>query len=279
MERVQVLRVMNNNVILVKKPSRDTQFVLIGKGLGFGLKSNTIISIDKTRIEKSFLAYESNGKNAYFNLIEQLDDKIIGVCSEITLLAEKEMGKLNENLLIVLTDHISFALERIKKGMKIQNPFLYEIKSLYPKEFEIGITAKKMIKEQVGIEINDDEIAFIALHINAAEQNTDISNSLNKTRVIKLMASVIEDNLKLDIDKDLTYVRLISHFLASLDRAEKNIQIDNPLLPLIKKDFKKPYKLAEKIGEIVYEELGLTLGEGELGYLALHIHRICQIKR
>lgn len=274
MENFEILGVLNHNVILVQKEPKGTQFILIGKGLGFSKKVGMKIALDKSQIEKSFLVYDTQGKIEYLNLIEQFDDKLIGVCSEITVLAEKKMGKLNESLLIVLTDHISFAIERIKRGMAIQNPFVYEIKNLYPDEFEIGLAAKTMIRKQIHVEINDDEVAFIALHLNAAKQNEEVSESLNKTRVVKMMISALEESLEVKFERDLTYIRLINHFRASMDRVEKNIIAENPLLPAVKEYFSESYALAQKVGEIVQQELDLTLPEGELGYLAIHIDRI-----
>lgn len=276
-EEYRILRVMNNNVIFVSRKLKGTQLVLIGKGLGFKRRPGMEITLNPAQIEKSFLAYDTKEKNDYLTLIENLDDKLIGLCSEITLMAEKRMGKLNENLLIVLTDHIGFAIERIKKGLAIQNPFVYEIKNLYPEEFEIGLAARDLIKEQIGVEINEDEVAFIALHLDAAKLNTKVSDSLNKTRIVKLMACSLEEALGVKLEKNLTYIRLITHFRSSLDRAEKNISVDNPLLPTIKKSMKKSYVLAKRAGELVQQETGFILPEGELGYLAIHIDRIRQI--
>lgn len=277
METYKILRVMNNNVILVQKEPQGNQMVLIGNGLGFGKKPGAVVSSAHLKIEKSFLSYDTRWKCEYLNLLEQMDDNVIGLCSELILLAEKRMGKLNENLLIVLTDHIQFAIERIKRGLRIENPFLYEIQSLYPEEYAIGLIAKKKLKEQTGVEINEDEVAFIALHLNAAKQNIKVSDSLNKTRVVKLMLTTLEENIGVKFHRDLTYIRLISHFRASLDRAEKNIAVENPLLPAVRTNFKKSFALAQKIGELVRRECGFSLPEGELGYLAIHIDRICRI--
>ncbi|WP_411678572.1 PRD domain-containing protein [Caproicibacter sp.] len=276
-EEYRILRVMNNNVILVGRKPKGTQLFLIGKGLGFKRKPGMEVTLNSAQIEKSFLAYDTKEKNDYLTLIENLDDKLIGLCSEITLMAEKRMGKLNENLLIVLTDHIGFAIERIKKGLAIQNPFVYEIKNLYPEEFEIGLEARTLIKEQLGVEINEDEVAFIALHLDAAKLNTKASDSLNKTRIVKLMVSFLEETLGVKLEKNLTYIRLITHFRSSLDRAEKNISVENPLLPTVKKSMKKSYALAKQAGELVQRESGFVLPEGELGYLAIHIDRIRRI--
>ena len=39
---------------------------------------------------------------------------------------------------IGLADHISYALNRYKKGHKITNALLFEIKKFYPKEYAVG---------------------------------------------------------------------------------------------------------------------------------------------
>jgi beta-glucoside operon transcriptional antiterminator len=45
---------------------------------------------------------------------------------------------LQESLYITLTDHCYFAIERQKNGLAIKNVLLWDIKRLYPKEFELG---------------------------------------------------------------------------------------------------------------------------------------------
>ena len=268
---------MNNNVLLVKDPSKDIEVVLIGKGIGFGAKNDTELVVSKDKIEKKYLAYDKKSKNEYLSLINQLDDEIIGVCSEIILLAERNMGKLSHRLHIVLTDHIGFAIERIKNGLEIQNPFTLEIKNLYHKEFEVGLIAQDMIKKQLGIEINEDEVGFIALHLNAAKQNKDVKESLKNTRIIKMLVGAIEENLGYKIGNDLTYNRLINHLKGSIERVQRGIAVDNPLLEVVKNEFKKSYEIALRIKKIVSDELKIELSDGELGYLAIHIDRINRI--
>ncbi|MCK5764084.1 MAG: PRD domain-containing protein, partial [Clostridiales bacterium] len=229
------------------------------------------------KIEKKYLAYDKKSKNEYLSLINQLDDEIIGVCSEIILLAERNMGKLSHRLHIVLTDHIGFAIERLKNGLEIQNPFTLEIKNLYHKEFEVGLIAQDMIKKQLGIEINEDEVGFIALHLNAAKQNKDVKESLKNTRIIKMLVGAIEESLGYKIGNDLTYNRLINHLKGSIERVQRGIAVDNPLLEVVKNEFKKSYEIALRIKKIVSDELEIELSDGELGYLAIHIDRINRI--
>ena len=63
--------------------------------------------------------------------------------------------------------------------MVIKNPLLQEVKVLYTKEFQIGRWAKALIKEKLKIDIPEDEVANIALHIHTAKTNAgDMTKTL-----------------------------------------------------------------------------------------------------
>jgi len=147
-DNYKIIKVMNNNVILVENLENNNEAVLVGKGIGFGKKANSVVKISKNIIEKMFITYDEKLKKDYFEIINSIDDVIIETCSEIILKAEESLGKLNSRIHIVLTDHISFALERMNMGLTIENPFLNEIKILYKKEYELAVETRKLLKER-----------------------------------------------------------------------------------------------------------------------------------
>ena len=49
--------------------------------------------------------------------------------------------RLSENIYITLTDHICFAVERLRTGTAYSNQLLWEITNFYPTEFAMGIQA------------------------------------------------------------------------------------------------------------------------------------------
>src|SRR5699024_8762522 len=65
--------------------------------------------------------------------------------------------QLGDHILLALTDHISFAIERAQEGIHLQNKLLQEIKILYHKEFEIGLWALQLINERMGVNMPVDE--------------------------------------------------------------------------------------------------------------------------
>lgn len=273
-------KALNNNVILVLDQKRNEELVLVGKGLGFGKKENKEITLREEDIEKSFVAFDESTKEDYYRLMNELNSKVIGVSEEIIAMAEKEFGLLNSHIHIALTDHIGFTIERLKMGLGINNPFLYEIKVLYPDEYRIGEKAADMIKDRLGVSISETEIGFIALHIHSARENKEVSETVKGFRFLKDLISIIEKESGIIIDNNtLDYNRLINHLRLSLNRLEEEKYINNPLLDTIKEQFTKSYNIAKKVGEHIEKNKKVIVKEDELGYMAIHIERIKEISK
>ncbi len=270
----QVLRIYNNNAILVLNQETKGEAVLVGKGIGFGRKNGEIQLISPEEIEKYFLTYDDRLKRDYLDLVQQLDEQVLSVCSEIIYIANEKIGPLSDRIHIVLTDHIGFALERIKSGMEIHNPFLDEIKMLYPKEYELGLTAQSLIYQHLGVQIVEDEVAFIALHISAARQQKDVKESVKNTRIIKELVSIIEDAIQVKIPKDLTYSRLVHHLRGAIERSESGHKVTNPLLETLKRDLKESFEIALNLKVKIEHDYGIVVPEDEVGFMAIHIDRL-----
>lgn len=276
----RIIKVLNNNVLLAARLDKKEEMVLVGKGIGFDKKENTIVDLPPEKIEKSYGAYDSKTKDDYAKLIEQLDSDVIGISEEIISKAESLLGNLNQHIHIALTDHIGFAIERIKMGMEINNPFLYEIKTLYAEEFHAGEIAAGMIRSTLGIEINDSEIGFIALHLHAARQNRKVTETVKNTRILKEIVDIIENHLGYRVSSaGLTYSRLINHLKTAITRFEGNKYIENILLDSIKEKFVDSFSIATSIGRHIEKSTNLKVSEDELGFMALHIERIKGVKK
>jgi len=269
---------MNNNVILTKDQELNQECVLVGKGIGFGQKAGKFVDVPKEKIEKSFVTFDKTVKQQYFQLIRDLDSTVVGLCEEIIAMAETQLGKMNHQIHVVLTDHIGFALERIKLGMEINNPFLYEIKSLYSDEYRVAKDAVAMLEENLSVSIPKDEVGFIAMHLHASRQNKKVSETMKYTRLLSEVIEIIQSELKMGFnEEELTYNRLINHLRGVVDRVTNNKSIENPLLDNIRKEFKVAYQISKMIRQHMERNYELTVPEQELGYMALHIERIRKI--
>jgi beta-glucoside operon transcriptional antiterminator len=250
--------------------------IVIGAGIAFQKQKNDIINSNK--IEKIFVMKENE---KFQKLLLHIPEKHFALSEDIISYAEEYLGsKLNDHIHIALTDHLSFAIERTKDGIQLQNKLFNEIKILYKKEFDIGMWALRHIERELQIKMPIDEAAYIALHIHTAKlQNGDIKQSIRQTAIVGSMVDTIKDYLNIEIEEDdISYQRLITHLRFAISRvSESNGQImDDEMLILLKKKFASSYNCAKEVSFNLAQTHGIHLPEQELGYITLHIERLRQ---
>lgn len=272
-----MIKVFNNNIVLVSQS--NVEKILYEKGIGFGKRLGD--SIPKiTKIEKIFSIEDKNNYNNFYELINSVDKELIAICEEVIYMISKELNEeLNEKVHISLIDHIAFTLKRLKKGEDIKNPFLVEIETLYPREFELAQKAAVMIQDKTKIFLPDDEIGFITLHIHSARNDGKLSNTVRYAFLSNTIIEMIEDETNVEIDRrSLDYARFITHIRFAIQRILNNTPIQNELLDTIKYQYYSSFKLAQKISKFLEGELELKVVEDETAYLAIHIQRFKSIK-
>ena len=194
-----IQRVLNNNSILTLDKQQNTS-ILIGKGIGFSQKSNTYVEIDESKIEKSFYNYDETLKTQLIDMINNFDEDIIEVSNKIIALAEAKLSELNQHVYISLSDHISFALDRIKENKIIANPFFEQIQVLLVEEYQIALKARKIIYDKFKIVIPDEEVGFIAFHLNAARENIKVNYVVQEVRIYKELLRIFEEDFNIVLD-------------------------------------------------------------------------------
>lgn len=268
----KVIKLFNNNVVLVSQ--YDKEKILFGKGLGFGKHAGDIIPLT-TKIDKVFTLEDVNNLNTFKQLVNTVDKELIGLCEEIIYMISQEVPEeLDEKVHISVTDHIVTALKRLKNNEEIQNPFLVEIETLYPKEFEIASKVVDMLQDRTKVVIPNGEIGFIALHIHSARNKGKLSNTIKYAFLSNSIIELIENNLNIKINKkSLDYARFLTHIRFAIERILNNHKIKNELLGAIKEKYPSSYKLAEKVVMLIESELHLKVVEDETAFIATHIER------
>jgi len=270
-----IVKAFNNNVILALQDGKER--ILIAKGIGFERKAGYILPAD-TSFEKVFSIDNEENVAPFRQLLNQISDATFIICENIIHMVSSELGEeLNEKIHISMVDHIAFLLTRIKNGDQIVNPFQTEIEILYKREFELATKGVAMLKESTGLQIPDGEIGFIAMHIHSARHNGKLSQTIKCAFLTNSIIEIIEEEQDIFIDRQsLDYARFITHVRFAVERLLSSAPIKNELLGTIKRKYKKSYLLAKKIGVVIAEELALeSIPEDELGYLTIHIEKLC----
>lgn len=269
-EKYKVKKIFNNNVILAEKNKSKQEFILLANGIGFATQKGDMFAKKDFKIEKEFVPLTGEKRNNYFQLLEEVDSKIIQATEQIITMINQELNKdINQYIRIGLTDHIAFTLKRIREGLEITNPFLVETRTFYKKEFQLAKKSVEILETTFKIKIPEAEIGFIAFHIHGAINNSEVSKTVKNTSIIKDLVAKVELELDQKLEYDsLNYARLVNHLRFALERIESRENNNNPLLDNIKKDFKETYKIAGKLAEIIEKRFDYKVPEDEKGYLA-----------
>ncbi|MGH4137936.1 PRD domain-containing protein [Clostridium sp.] len=267
-----VIKVFNDNILFVYQA--HVAKILYKNGIGIGKHAGDSISKD-TSIDKIFSIENKINYNNFHKLINSVELEMIALCEEIIYMISTELNEdLQEKIHISLIDHITFTLKRLENNGSVENPFLVETETLFPREFQLAQRASTMIEDKTKIHFSDDEIGFIALHIQYARKDKGMYNTIKYEFVLNTIIKIIESELNIKIDKkSLEYARFITHIQFAIQRILNNTPIKNELLGTIKDKYPSSFKLAQKISLFIEGELGLKVIEDETAYLAIHIHK------
>ncbi|MDD3206101.1 MAG: PRD domain-containing protein [Lachnospiraceae bacterium] len=273
---MQIHKIINNNIVYAIN-EHGVEIIVMGRGLGFQKKPGQIIN--EAQIEKVYVLEEADQLERFKTLIESIPLEHITVSSEIIDYAKSVITRrINESIYITLTDHINFSVERAKQGMLFSNPLLIEVKTFYPSEYLIGEYATALIENKLGVKATEDEAATIALHLVNAEFNTDMSDTMHITSLIREVLEIVRGDMNSDIDeKSLHYCRFVTHMKFMVQRLFAGQLLNNneeEFANMITSLYPKEYNCANKIAEFIKEKYEYVLPKEELAYLTVHIKRI-----
>lgn len=272
---ITIVKALNNNVVMAEHPG-EGEVIVIGKGIGFNRKEGD--SLSAAQAEKLFVLKDEKEQEQYKKLLPQIDETWQSAIIEaIGHISERVSGNLNEHIHIGLTDHLLLAMERVRQGHKIVNPFLTETIALYPFEQELAKKAVEIIGDKTGIYLPKDEIGFITLHIHSALVNKDLGEINRHSQLVTKLIHIIESDFELILDKEsLDYMRLVRHLRFTIERVIQGEKVKEPekIAQLLKYEYPLCYNLSWKLIKVMQEFLKKKVYDAEAVYLTMHLQRL-----
>ncbi|MGE7070098.1 BglG family transcription antiterminator [Peribacillus butanolivorans] len=150
----------------------------------------------------------------------------------------------DQELFMALCLHLKPAMHRLQYGINLTNPLLQDIKSKYPHAFQAAVIAGIVLKQELEMEINENEIGYLALHLGAAMENKKIGIQPKKCIIVcasgvgsaRLLASKIKARFgaSVDIVGTTEYYKINQIPLHSLDFIISTIPISKDFpIPVI----------------------------------------------
>lgn len=269
----RIIKVLNNNGLLVYDERAKRELIFLGNGVGFGKRPTEKLADIKGAKVYSLVTRQKN--QSVLKVVNGISPEFIEVAGRIIEEAEKVFHEVNHEILLPMADHIALAAKRARENRQMANPFTPDIRVLFSGEYSVALKGRDIIREMTGCEITDDEVGFITLHIHAGLSDEQVSVALDTTRVINEGIEMIEEAFGQKLPKDsLAYTRLMSHLYYMIARTRRGETTNVDFNDFIFTNYPKTGETARAVCRFMEKELKKPVGKEEIGFLAIHIQRV-----
>ena len=251
---MQVIKCINNNVVSCRD-GKGHEMIAMGRGLGFALRPGDEVDEEKVVHLK----------------IGQPDVHLLQLVLEA----------VDGSVYLTLTDHICFAIDRMRSGTTFQNTLLAEVRTFYPREYTVGKYALELLAQELDVHFPDDEAANIALHLVNAEYENSISDTLRITQTLHDILSTLTGWPRLHLDTASGfYDEFTVHLKFLVLRAfsgNGQPRGDEGFVASVRRCYPDEFHCAQQIIEGLERRTGNSLPAEEQAYLAASLHRTCRL--
>jgi len=267
------IKIFNNNAVSVITPG-GREAIVLGNGIGFHKRPGD--EVDELKIQKVYYVQDEM-QLKFLQMLQNVQPDVMDAAEQVVALAAERGWTLSNQAMISLIDHISFAIERQKKGLTLPNLLLQETKLLYPQEYELGCESLKIIAAHCGTRLPEDEAGYIALHLIATSIGPNAAYGVLK--FVKGALDIIKQTYGLELDGgNLDTMRLTTHlkFLAQRifqREASEDESVDDLYEQLLQRN-PNNQECLRRLDAYCIETFGYTLSRQERFYLLIHLTKI-----
>ncbi|WP_440894704.1 BglG family transcription antiterminator [Amphibacillus sp. Q70] len=174
---------------------KDEKEYRVAKEILFEIKEK--LGVDFPQNEIVYLSIHLKG-TTLVSSIRDNNDMHRFIDSEVYLLAKEMVQRIDNHygmklagdkeLLMNLSLHLKPAINRYRYQMNIRNPMLEDIKLNFPLSFAAATTGAEVIYDQFNFRVNEDEVGYIALHLETAQEKSK-NTSIKRKRCLIVCAS------------------------------------------------------------------------------------------
>lgn len=276
---MRIDKVYNNNVVQVLD-DKGQEVIVMGRGLGFQKKVGDVINPDL--VERTFVPQETSLGQEWHQIYGKLSDQELSVVMALINRAEEALGEAFElSFYIALADHLHYAIERTQQGLSLKNPLAWEVRKFYPKEYQLGLEALEVVAAGLGVVLDQDEAASLALHfVNAQKDSGLVTKNVQISQLVTGILDITRLHFGLDKlgeDSSLTYSRFVTHVQYFAQRVVNGLVQgvnDAFLYQQVRENYPDAYACTQKIKAYVEDAHDFEMSQDEVVYLTIHIQRL-----
>lgn len=269
----RVKKALNHNTVIAIGLEDNQEYLLLGKGVGFGKKVS-----ERIKPQEDCTVYslrEQTDRGTAMEIVKEIDPVYLEVAQQVLKEAERIFGKIDWSILFPMADHIAFAVKRIQNNEQISNPLTSDIQALFHMEYKTAECLRPILRERLLAEIDEHEIGYVALHIHSAIVDENVALSMQIAGTVRECIELVEQETKTTIDvMSLSYNRLMNHVRYMVARAIKGEKLKLDMNDYMSVKFPDEFRMAATVCGHLGAYLKKTLDDVEIGYLAMHIQRV-----
>lgn len=207
-----------------------------------------------------------------------LDENIIKKVMEcINNIDDSRIVSLTENSYMGLVIHISIAINRIMKNEVIEESSKIESDVVKDLDYPFAQKIAGSLEECFEITIPEIEITYIWLHIKGSKHEkvqygtSQLAAGGQMRQLVNEMIDAFDKENAYLIKQDDEFLQgLLAHLQPTIIRLVHGMQIHNPMLEDIKKDYVDLYQKCENVAMVLGKSLGKEVPPEETGFLTVH---------
>lgn len=277
-----IYKILNNNAV-ISRDVTNKEIIVIGKGIAY--KKSLYDEIDSTVCEKIFYPKNENQKSRIEGLVSEIPLEYIDFTEKAIELAQSKIKTtLDSNLLIALTDHIYFSVQKNRKGLYVPNLLVDEIQNFYSHEFEIGKEIVTQMNRTFNVMLDEAEAGFIAFHLINAQQTETLDDTIEIVREIKEISEIVknelnisEQNESIDYSRFKVHLKFFMHRVFSKSKSDSKCLKEDTLFNMLIEKYPQINLCVDKIAKYTYELNKYVVSDSDRMYLIIHLARILDI--
>ncbi|SHM74137.1 BglG family transcription antiterminator [Gracilibacillus kekensis] len=231
-----------------------------------------VITLLRKNIEKQSQDQTDTISNRLLGLVDRT--KLTIIEQTIDQMRQKLPYELADSAYVGLVVHLALALERLQKGETIQfdEAYLRELED--SAEYTIAKEILNELEKIFNIPIPNDETGYITMHLLGAKLRYDHDYLLEESSLdIAFKAKELIEFVSKHTDQSFMAEGhilndLVAHLKPAIYRLQQGMNIKNPLVDEIEKDYPQLFNLIETGVRHVFP--ALTFPKEETAYLVLH---------
>jgi len=272
---MKIEHVFNNNIIRVREDG--IEIILTGLGIGFRARPGDVV--DESKLEKRFVLDPVGHAPVVDALVADLPYEVLQLADELSAMLSTRAGlTLKPYGHFALADHLHAAIERSRRGDRLDNPLLWEIRSAYRDEFSLALEMLRVVGATVGVSLPLDEAGYLAMHLVNASLTGSMPATLRATETVQTIVRIVRDEVGIVATPSSNdFLRFITHIKYFVQRLEDGTPLQNSedeMFDLLRARDERIYGTARAIASYAGSKYDIQIPREEVLYLMLHVHRI-----